>query len=169
MEVSITNQAYVFLCSVVGGIIVGFVFDIFRIFRRFVKTSNIVIYLQDILFWILVTLIIFALVFVTNNGELRWYEFLGVILGVIFYSLAFSPFVIRVSVTVINFFKKIILLIIKILLFPFAVVYKIFRKPCKALVDFLKRSYRKMYRLARNTCERGVRSVKHLRRIAGKV
>jgi len=133
VEVSVTNQAFVFLSSVIGGLIVGFLFDVFRIFRKVIKTANIITYLQDLLFWILVSLIIFTLVFITNHGELRWYEFVGVILGVIFYSMLFSAYVMRVSVTVINFIKRILLYLLRIILFPFMIIYKIIKRPMAKL------------------------------------
>lgn len=155
MEVSVTNQAFIFLSSVIGGLIIGFVFDVFRIFRRVVKTANIVIGLQDILFWILVSIILFGLIFITNNGELRWYEFLGVILGVIFYNLIFSMYVMKVSVAAINLIKKVLLLIIKILLYPFAMIYKLLKKP----LLILRKSF---YRL--RTSLR-----KFMRRVKGKI
>ncbi|MBZ4645084.1 MAG: hypothetical protein PWR27_1243 [Petroclostridium sp.] len=169
MEVSVTNQAFIFLSSVIGGLIVGFVFDIFRILRRVIKTANFIIYLQDILFWILVTIIIFSLVFITNDGELRWYEFLGVILGVIFYNLLFSTYVIVVSVTVINFIKKVLLFIIKIILFPFVFIYKIFRKPCMFLLGTIKKIFRGLYKLIKKGIDKIVFSIKSVNKMLKKV
>ncbi len=144
LEVSITNQAFIFLSSVVAGLIVGFVFDIFRILRKVIKTSNIITYLEDILFWILVAIIIFTLVFVTNNGELRWYEFLGVALGVIFYQLVFSMYIIKISVKVIEIIKKIIISTLRILLFPFVFLYKQLRKPCRHFIHWTKKGLKRV-------------------------
>ncbi|MGE4282578.1 MAG: spore cortex biosynthesis protein YabQ [Clostridia bacterium] len=162
MEVSVTNQAYIFLSSIVGGLIIGLVFDIFRILRRVIKTVNFITYIQDILFWIIVTMIIFLLVFVTNDGELRWYEFLGVVLGIIFYNLLFSTYVIKISVTIINFIKKSILLILKVLLFPFAIIYKIFRKPCLWIGSKVKKGFRKTGNAVRNIFKNIIRTLKIL-------
>ncbi|WHH57615.1 spore cortex biosynthesis protein YabQ [Petroclostridium sp. X23] len=169
MEVSITNQAYVFLSSVVGGLVVGFVFDIFRILRRVVKTANFITYLEDILFWILVTIIIFTLVFVTNNGELRWFEFLGVILGVIFYNLLLSAYIIGISVSVINVIKKIIVFIVKVLLFPFAIIYKIFRRPCAMLGRFIRKILKKLRRIFKNSVGEALGAFKNIRKVLKKV
>lgn len=163
MEISVTNQAFIFLSSIIGGMIVGFVFDIFRILRRVVKTTNFITHLEDILFWLLVSIIIFTLVFVTNDGELRWYEFLGVILGVIFYNLLFSHFVIKVSVSVINFIKKIIALIIKIVLFPLVIIYKIFKRPCKALGRFMKKLFKNVMRVIKAIVKKIVSSIKNVK------
>lgn len=169
MEVSVTNQAYIFLSSVVGGLLVGFVFDIFRILRRVVKTANFITYIEDILFWILVSIIIFSLVFITNNGELRWYELLGVMLGVIFYNLLFSQYVIRVSVTVINFIKKVIVFVIKIILFPFVIIYKLFKKPCILLTKFINKIMKKLCKLIKKGINAVVSAINNLKKVSKKV
>ncbi len=163
MEVSVTNQAYIFLSSVAGGLIIGFVFDIFRILRKVVKTANFITYLEDILFWILAAIIIFALVFITNNGELRWYEFLGVLLGVIFYNLIFSSYVIKISVTVVNFIKKIVAWLIKVILFPIAFIYRIFKRPCRAFRRFIKRIAKKCARMFRKVGRKVGSSLKNVK------
>ena len=47
------NQAYLFLTFTVNGVIIGLIFDFFRILRKSFKTKNLIIYFEDILFWIL--------------------------------------------------------------------------------------------------------------------
>ena len=47
------NQAYLFLLFTLNGIIIGLLFDIFRILRKTIKTNNFATYIEDILFWTL--------------------------------------------------------------------------------------------------------------------
>lgn len=89
----IENQMYVFVMTVAIGSIMGLIFDLFRVIRRKGNTKDIVVYLQDILFWLLVTIIIIVSTFLINNGELRGYMIFGYVLGGIFYILLFSQFV----------------------------------------------------------------------------
>ena len=77
------NQAYLFLIFVLDGFIIGLLFDFFRILRKTFKTSDIITYIQDILFWILTGLIVLYSIFVFNNGEMRIYIFLGILIGII--------------------------------------------------------------------------------------
>ena len=49
----VTNQAYLFLIFIINGIIIGVLFDFFRILRKTIKTKDAITYIQDILFWIL--------------------------------------------------------------------------------------------------------------------
>ena len=54
----VINQASLFLIFVINGIIIGLVFDIFRILRKSFKTSDIITTIEDILFWIITGIII---------------------------------------------------------------------------------------------------------------
>ena len=74
------NQAYIFVMFILIGILIGLIFDIFRVSRQFFKTSNIITYIEDAVFWILIGLVLFISIFKLNNGELRAYIFLGVVL-----------------------------------------------------------------------------------------
>lgn len=52
----INNQAELFLIFTINGILIGLLFDFFRILRRSFKTKDIITYIEDILFWILTRL-----------------------------------------------------------------------------------------------------------------
>ena len=79
----ITNQAYLFLIFTLNGIIIGILFDAFRILRRTFKTNDVITYLQDLIFWILAGISVLYFIFEFNNGELRMYIFIAIILGLI--------------------------------------------------------------------------------------
>ena len=65
------NQAFLFLVFTLTGVIIGLLFDFFRILRRTIKTSNIITYIEDVLFWILTGLLILYNIWYFNNGEIR--------------------------------------------------------------------------------------------------
>lgn len=102
----ITNQAYLFLVFTINGIIIGLLFDIFRVLRRSFKTSDVITYIQDIVFWILTGLILLYSIFTFSNGEVRFYMFLGVFFGCLLYMLIFSRIFIKVNVKIIVKIKK---------------------------------------------------------------
>lgn len=89
----IENQVTVFLWTIMIGAILGFVFDFFRILRRKGNTKDIMVYLQDVVFWLIVTIVIIVSTFLINDGELRGYMLFGYILGAVFYILLFSNFI----------------------------------------------------------------------------
>lgn len=102
------NQLFCLGVFTITGILIGVLFDIFRILRKSFHTSDWVTYIQDILFWILAgTLMLFS-IFTFNNGEIRSYVFIGILIGVVIYMLALSKLFVKSSVTIILFFKKIL-------------------------------------------------------------
>lgn len=140
----ITNQAYLFLIFTVNGMIIGLLFDFFRILRRSFKTKDFITYIQDVLFWILTGLILLYSIFVFNNGEIRLFMFLGVAIGVILYMLIISSYVIKINVYLINILKKIFSGIIRIILIPFKFLYKFIKQLFFKPVSFLIINFRKI-------------------------
>ena len=49
----ITNQVYVFFWSILIGGVLTLIFDIFRLMRRNKETRDLMVYIQDIFFWLL--------------------------------------------------------------------------------------------------------------------
>lgn len=124
----LTNQAYLFLIFTVNGIIIGLLFDFFRILRKTIKTKDIVTYIEDFIFWFLTGAIILYSIFTFNNGEVRFYMFLAILMGVITYLLFVSKYVIEINVTIITFLKKAIKKIFYIVSIPFVFIFKMIKK-----------------------------------------
>ncbi len=133
----IENQAYLFGIFVINGILIGLLFDFFRILRKSFKTNDFITYVEDIVFWILTGIILLYSIFLFNNGEIRLFMLIAVLLGLIIYMLSISRYIIKVNVKIINFFKTIILKIISIILIPFKYIVKIFRKIFFRPVSFI--------------------------------
>lgn len=126
----VTNQAYLFIIFTINGIIIGILFDIFRILRRSFKTTDIITYVQDALFWIITGFILLYSIFTFSNGEIRFYMFLGVFLGCLIYMLMFSKYFIKINVKIVVTVKEIVKKLISVLLFPI-----------KAIINFLKKLF----------------------------
>ena len=150
MPVSVSNQAYVFLCSVIGGMLIAFIYDVFRIKRKAIKTRSIFIHIEDFLYWIIVAIVMFALVYYSNEGEIRGYIFLGNILGVILYSLLLSKIIINSSMFILNVIYKILKTICIVLLYPFKIVLKILKIPERFIFKILRGIYRKLRGAGKN-------------------
>ena len=121
----ITNQGYLFLIFTLDGIIIGLLFDLFRILRKSFKTSNFVTYIEDILFWILTGILILYSIFTFNNGEIRFFFFSGIAIGIALYMLLLSNYIIKISVFIIQTIKE-------------RIFKKIFLKPVRFLFINLK-------------------------------
>ena len=102
----INNQAYLFFIFTLDGFIIGLLFDFFRILRKCFKTTNLVTYIEDILFWILTGFLVLYTIFIFNNGEIRFFMFIGIIIGIALYILLLSKYIIEINVFIINIFKN---------------------------------------------------------------
>ena len=133
----IQNQAYLFLVFSLTGVEIGILFDFFRILRRAIKTGNIVTYIQDILFWIFTGILVLYNIWYFNNGEIRVYMFLGIIIGTLIYMSTLSNIFVKL-------FSKILSTIIKALEIPFKTIITIFRKIITAILSFFTKNAKKL-------------------------
>lgn len=136
------EQLFCLIAFTATGIVIGVLFDIFRILRRSFKTADWLTTLQDILFWILAGFVILFSIFKFNNGEIRSYIFVGISLGVLIYMLTLSKYIVRCSVIIIKFIKKIIS-------YPVNLIIKITNfliiKPIKFLVKKISTFFKKIF------------------------
>lgn len=139
MVASVNEQAITFLLTVMGGCIIGLTYDCIRIFRRIIKHNNLVMNIEDLLYFILCGLFIFFILFNKNYGEIRAFSLFGSLLGGIIYFLSLSPIIVEYGTkiigtllkllkTIILFILKPILLLLKIIFFPIRIIYRIFNK-----------------------------------------
>lgn len=136
------EQLFCLIAFTATGIVIGVLFDIFRILRRSFKTADWLTTLQDILFWILAGFVILFSIFKFNNGEIRSYIFVGISLGVLIYMLTLSKYIVRCSVIIIKFIKKIIS-------YPVNLIIKITNfliiRPIKFLVKKISTFFKKKF------------------------
>lgn len=132
----VQNQAYLFLVFSLTGVVIGILFDFFRILRRTIKTGNIATYIQDILFWILTGILILYNIWYFNNGEIRVYMFLGIIIGTLIYMSTLSNIFVKL-------FTRILSTIIKILELPFKTIISFFRKIITSILAIFSKFFRK--------------------------
>lgn len=150
MDNTIAMQLYSLLVFTISGIAIGIFFDIFRILRRSFKTSDIITYIEDIIFWIFTGVFFLFILFKFNNGEIRSYVIIGILLGILIYMLTISRYFIKISVDIIKFLKKILLyplksvwnILVKIIKpFSFVVINirKTFKDFCKKMFNITKK------------------------------
>ena len=138
------NQLQLFIIFLIDGIIIGVIFDIFRILRKTFKHKDYIIYIQDILFWFITGLILLYSTFVFNAGELRAFMIVSSVLGFFIYLFTLSKIFIKINVKIILLIKKIVIQILRIIAIPIkkliALFRKLFMKPVTFLVINLKKT-----------------------------
>lgn len=157
MRVSINQQASIFIITVFVGFFIGFIYDLFRIFRKTLKHPNILIQVEDLLYWIFVSLTMFYILLHKNYGEVRAFSIIGAFLGMIIYFLTLSQIFVPITVKVINFVKKCIAFIIKVILIPIKFIIKLLSYPYnffKKLLSKFKRTSIKVGRKSKTKLKR---------------
>ncbi|HEX2946917.1 MAG TPA: spore cortex biosynthesis protein YabQ [Clostridia bacterium] len=139
----VSRQAYVFLCTVAGGMAIALVYDIFRIIRKAVRTGSLLTYAEDIVYWVISAAIMLFTIYYSNEGEIRGFLFVGTIIGVVLYSSLFSKIVMESSLFIINMTIKIVKAVMFVILYPFRLVLKILAAPVRKLAVFIADSLRK--------------------------
>lgn len=117
------EQLKTLLAFFIDGILIGSLFDIFRAIRRSYKTSNLLTYVEDVLFWILAGLLTLYVIDVFTDGQIRLYMILVLICGYLIYMATISKFILKINTKLLNTIKYII---------------ETFLKPFKILGSFIK-------------------------------
>ena len=123
----INNQAVLFLIFSLNGVIIGLIFDFFRILRKSFKTSNLMTSIQDIIFWIITGISIIFFMYNFSDGTIRFYMFLSLLFGFIIYILAISQYIIKIFVYIIKTVKTILNSIIKFITYPLKKIITFFK------------------------------------------
>ena len=152
------SQAHVFLIFIINGIIIAFIFDIFRIFRKSFKTPDWVTYIEDIIFWFITCVLLAYSIYTYNNGEIRLFIFIGLIIGAILYILTISKYIIKFSVKIIRFLKIIFYKKIYYITYPIKIILKIVRKLLLRPICFIFINFRRnIYNLLQKNVNKSVK------------
>ena len=149
MILSLSGQAVLFFSTVCIGALLGFLYDVFFMLRKAWKHPNLIIQLEDAVYWVLVMFTMFFFMLHKNYGEIRFFSILGAFLGMVLYFLTVSRLVRMVSTAIINGVKYILLLFFRILLTPFYLVYLCIREPVRKGRIFLKKRRQKALQLCK--------------------
>lgn len=117
-----------FLKAIYLGALMCFVYDILRIFRRIRTRGTVAVGIEDIICWFVAAIIMFVFIYKYNNGNIRAYIIVAMVIGIFVYEGAIGKFVV----------KYLTLLIKKILSLIDNTFGKIFKKALKVLKKCFK-------------------------------
>ncbi len=92
MQNSVAYELTVFGGAGAAGVIIAFLYDMFRLKRRIVKTKTAMVHFEDIIFWVIAAIIFFLSSYIVSNGETRAYYYMGSFIGgVLYFSILSKP------------------------------------------------------------------------------
>lgn len=139
---TLQSQTMFFLGSCLLGMCLGIVYDIFRISRLAVKTCNIIIFIEDLLFFIIVTISSFVYLIANNEGVMRGFLLIGELLGAILYFSSLSIAIMKAAQNIINAVKAFFIFLYKLTIKPiirlFLFIFKISKKIYHLIIKKIK-------------------------------
>lgn len=134
----ISSQLQVFLYSVGFGFILGAVYDVFRILRVLIIKNNKAVPVQDIVYFLLSSVMTFVFLLVINNGKFRFNILLALITGFAVYYLTLGRFSLNFAVSSTKKIKGIFNAIARVISAPYLLVLALFGKTCRKLPENFK-------------------------------
>ena len=129
----VQNQIGILFNVFVAGIVVAFIYDLFRIKRKVVKSNVIIIALEDLIYWIIASIVLFLSIYASNDGELRGFAVIGFFLGALLYFLLLSRIVTFILIKILKATKNVLTKVFQIILYPFKTAIKLLIIPSKKL------------------------------------
>ncbi len=128
----ISSQVQVFLYSVGFGFLLGLLYDLFKTVNKFVFRTDNAVFIQDVLYFVLVSFLSFVFLLVVNDGKFRLHIFAAFLLGFGVYYLTMGRFFFGLVVLTYRKLKRIFNTTSMIILSPFFPVFSIFKKLWKS-------------------------------------
>lgn len=84
------QQMCAFLICVGAGCLAGFLFDVYRTVVSYFRVKRTALAVGDIIFWLVLAALVFTLILLGNEGEVRGFMLLGLVLGAAVYYKVFG-------------------------------------------------------------------------------
>lgn len=120
MPLTLHVQLSIILYSILSGILIGVLFDFYRVIRGN-NVSGVIVFIEDILFFVLIGITTFVYFLYTNYPYFNVYVYIFMILTLIFYFIFCSKYVYRVQNKTTLLLVGIVRVVIKNILYPFRV------------------------------------------------
>ena len=85
MSVDVLQEAHVFTVALVTGMGLMLLYDLLRLFRRILSHGPLWVGVEDLLYWILFTLVVFGMLRREYHGTLRGFALAGVATGLLIF------------------------------------------------------------------------------------
>lgn len=129
MLISISHQLKLVIFSFLSGVLTGILFDVYRIIRGFEGTNKILTFIEDMLFWIFSSIVVFIFLLFTNYAYIGFYVYLLIALGIYVYLKLLSKVILDIEYKILKTMGKLLRISKNILLFPIdLLLYTIKRK-----------------------------------------
>lgn len=163
--VPLLDQFYYFAFTVLIGVVAGFCYDLYKVTRGTLRLRKIGTALGDILFWIMLTGVVFTLLLVGNGGEVRLYVLIGLALGAVIYlnilsrsATSLLQFAFKTVHNIWQLFIRLITLLWRVICLPFRAVYLVVAVPLGLVAGLMGKISHKLFGKPLRSVKRSLRS-----------
>lgn len=128
MNEAILIELRFFIASIMWGGLILIIYDCLRIFRLLIKHNKFFIAVEDIVYWLVCSFLIFQMMYKQNNGIIRAFSILGMLIGMLFYHWTISEFLVEGISYLLKKIMKFILLVLSFLFKPLLWLFNIIKK-----------------------------------------
>lgn len=140
-------QSFVFMFTVYGGIIIGILYDIYRVLKGSRKGDRFITSIWDILFLFASVLVVLWALFSSNYGDIRAYVFIGFIVGFFLYDRILS----RIALALFYFIKRNVIFFFKttnnLLILPFKLLFNLLWYPLSKVWQYITKKRARLSRI----------------------
>jgi spore cortex biosynthesis protein YabQ len=154
------SQEYMLAVSIMSGMFLGFIWDIYRLIRHYGKFKTRGTVIGDILYWIISIKLSTELILDISYGNVRAFILIGFVTGALLYFYGISRYLLKLFIFIIDFFLKAIKTIIHFLIDPVKFIiekirsllhpvkekYTAFRNKLKKRYKFMKFKLKKVFK-----------------------
>lgn len=134
MSMSIVIELQFFFISILWGVILLVLYDVLRIFRRIIRHSGLVVAVEDLLFWVASSVLIFAMMFRENDGIIRGFAIMGTTIGMVLYNYILSDYIVNAVTRMIFYLVRPIVYILRKIKKIFIFIFKAGKKLYKVIL-----------------------------------
>ena len=146
MILSMPQQTLLFVTTVGVGAGVGLFYDMFRVLRLTAPHGQLAVQIEDFVFWVAATGMVFYVMLHLSEGEIRWFSLVGTSLGMALYFATVSRWVVAVAVIIVNFAKRVLTATVRVLMLPVRILLVWVTPPAATLAKNIRRHLHKLGR-----------------------
>jgi len=154
------SQEYMLAVSIMAGMLLGFIWDIYRLIRHYGRFKARGTVIGDIIYWIISIKFGTQLIMDISYGNVRFFILMGFCAGALLYFYGISPYVLKILIFIVDWVIKLIKYLIglltapirfvigkiKILLYPLKQKYLAGRDKLKKRYKFMKFKLKKVFK-----------------------
>jgi spore cortex biosynthesis protein YabQ len=131
MVISISQQLGLLMFSIVAGLITGILFDSYRLIRGLSNVNKIITFIEDTLFWIFTSVVVFVFLVYENYAYIGMYVYMCIAIGIYLYIKLISKLYLNYQYNLFRTLGKIARVGKNLILYPFQFIIYSFRRKNK--------------------------------------